>query len=170
MPTGTLQEESNGSGRVTAVPLWRRDSSQCFSDSKAKPRLSFPLGSSHCKSNKGILSPAQLAVKPLSAKTSGMGLCSQVLQYPKNTAHLLGVLVCAFCAVPLPSWSTRNGVEVTLRGVCVVSAGHGEEEKKQAWHLIFLLVSSFFSIVSIPLHEGKEELPSTAWAQLGCKA
>lgn len=67
-----------------------------------------------------------------------------------------------FAALALPSRSTRNAVcvEVALRGICVVSVGHGGEGKKQAWHLIFLLVSSLFSIGSMPLHEGKEELPS----------
>lgn len=43
----------------------------------------------------------------------------------------------------------------------MVSVGHGGEGKKQVWHLIFLLVSSLFSIGSMPLLEGKEELPST---------
>lgn len=157
-----------------AVPRGR-DSSQCFSDSKAKPKLSSPLGLSHFKFNKGIASPTQLTVKPLSAKTSGASLHSWVLQYPKPQTLIhktLGTLVCAVCCCGTSQhkheeWCMCGGY--IKRCLCGVSwplrGGEGESTD-----LIFLLVSSLYSIGSMPLPEGKEELPSTVRAQLGCEA
>lgn len=62
----------------------------------AKPRL-FSTWVISLQSNKGVVNPALLAVQPLSARTSGMGLCSRVLQYSRATDRISAVLVCAVC-------------------------------------------------------------------------